>query len=130
MSGETNLGLILNTLKPELNAGEYVFCCVDKGDLAIDNIIGLFKEKEGWTMVLEKSAADERQLKYDGIFAWITLTVHSSLNGVGLTAAFSNALAKADIGCNVIAGFYHDHLFVPKGQEIRALEALQRLSAV
>jgi hypothetical protein len=55
------------------------------------------------------------------------LTIHSDLAAVGLTAAFSAALARDGISCNVIAGLHHDHLFVPwdrRGDALRALEAL------
>ena len=60
--------------------------------------------------------------------AWITLTVHSDLSAVGLTAAFSQALARAGISCNVVAGVCHDHLFVPVGQAQDALDALRALA--
>ncbi|MBM2577458.1 ACT domain-containing protein [Jannaschia sp. Os4] len=58
--------------------------------------------------------------------AWITLDVFSDLEGVGLTAAVSTALANAGIACNVVAGRSHDHLFVP---EARAAEAMDILRA-
>ena len=61
--------------------------------------------------------------------AWITLEVHSSLAAVGLTAAFAGALAQANISCNVIAGYYHDHLFVARDDAERALSTLRALAA-
>jgi hypothetical protein len=54
--------------------------------------------------------------------------VHSSLEATGLTAAFSTALSNANISCNVIAAYYHDHIFVSKEDSVKALEVLQQLS--
>jgi len=68
------------------------------------------------------------KLPYDFIASWITLSVHSDLNAVGLTAAFSNALAQNKISSNVISGYYHDHIFVPKKEEKKALQTLKELS--
>jgi hypothetical protein len=61
--------------------------------------------------------------------AWITLTVHSDLEAVGLTAAVSVALGAAGISCNVVAGTYHDHLFVPAQKAADAMAALRKLQA-
>ncbi|MNG35746.1 hypothetical protein D3C84_1225580 [compost metagenome] len=61
--------------------------------------------------------------------AWITLQVHSSLAAVGLTAAFASALGQANISCNVIAGYHHDHLFVAQADAERALAVLRQLAA-
>ena len=57
----------------------------------------------------------------------ITLQIHSSLTGVGLTAAVATALKSEDIPCNVLAASFHDHLFVPAEMAEAALEALERL---
>jgi len=128
MTGETNLSKLLKTMHPILNDGDYVFCTISTAQ-AIDpsKIIGSFKEKEGLTIILDKNVADSLKLHYTYIAAWITLTIHSSLEGVGFTAAFSNALAKAGIGCNVIAAYYHDHIFVAKQDAEKAIAVLEQL---
>ncbi|HEY8928532.1 MAG TPA: ACT domain-containing protein [Mucilaginibacter sp.] len=129
MSGETNLNQLLRTMSPELKAGDYVFCTVnDVSAIDRNHIIGSFKEAEGWTIILEKEQADKKRLSYSYIAAWITLTVHSSLETVGLTAAFATALGNAGISCNVVAAFYHDHIFVAKKDAERAMEVLRQLS--
>ena len=74
----------------------------------------MFKEEEGYTIILKKEMADSLNLEYSFVAAWITLTVYSSLEAVGLTAAFTKALSDEGISCNIVAGYYHDHLFVDK----------------
>ena len=131
MPGETNLAQLLKTMHPTLNEGDYVFCTVplqQSVDPAV--IIGSFKEKEGLTIILSKDEADKLNLTYTYIAAWITLTVHSSLEAVGLTAAFSAALAKESISCNVIAAYYHDHIFVAKADAEKAIKVLKALAAI
>ncbi|MGP2552212.1 ACT domain-containing protein [Mucilaginibacter rubeus] len=64
--------------------------------------------------MLKKETADKLNLEYSYIAAWITLTIHSSLEAPGLTAVFATALANENISCNVVAAYYHDHIFVAK----------------
>jgi hypothetical protein len=129
MQGETNLSVLLKTLTPEHNEGDYVFCTLPAEQrIDVSKIVGWFKEKEGATCILDKKVADELNLPYQFVAAWITLTAHSSLNAIGLTAAFSTALAEARISCNVIAGYYHDHIFVAKHDADKAMEVLRKLS--
>ncbi len=129
MTGETQLSTLIKNMSPQLNDGEYVFVSVDNLD-KIDRKISLceFKEAEGTTVILEKNRADALNLSYDYVAAWITLTVHSALEAVGLTARFSTELANHNISCNVVAGYYHDHIFVDKSAAEKALNALKTLA--
>ena len=128
MEGETNLNTILKNLNPVLNDGKYVFTKVDSIDhIPFSKILFLFKEKEGITVVLEKRFAEELNLSFSYVASWITLEVHSSLAAVGLTAAFSQALGNADISCNVVAAYLHDHIFVDESDALRAMDVLLKL---
>ncbi len=124
MAGVTDLDELLLTLRPEVRDGEYVIV-VSEADLPAEATI---RETEGTTLVLRREHADAAGIPYDFVAAWITLTVHSDLAAVGLTAAFSTALADAGISCNVLAGYHHDHLLVPVARRDDALEVLAALS--
>jgi hypothetical protein len=130
MSGETSLNMLLRSMSPALNPGEYVFASVPEGsDLQRVQVIGSFREREGLTVIIERLEAESLGLACGYVMAWITLNVHSSLEAVGLTAAFATALGEAGISCNVIAGFYHDHLFVGKDDAQKAMTVLRELAA-
>lgn len=129
MSGETSLSTLLSHLSPRLNPGTYVFCSLaspSPEQLAV--ALGSFREAEGMTLILPREIAEHMGLDYDYQAAWITLEVHSALAAVGLTAAFATALAGADISCNVIAGYHHDHLFVAQADAQRAMDVLRALA--
>lgn len=129
MSGETNLKNLIREMNPILNVGEYVFSTVsDINTVLRSDTLFEFKEEEGTTIILSKEKADKLNLPYHYIASWITLKVHSSLEAVGLTAAFSTELTKHNISCNVVAGYYHDHIFLDKKDEQKAMKALKNLS--
>ena len=129
MSGEKDLERLLKSMKPEHVSGDYVFCKVEKFEnLDWNNVVMLFKEKEAITLILKKEIADQLQLDYSVVMSWITLTVHSSLEAVGLTAAFSKALSEKNISCNVVAAYYHDHIFVNQKDIDEAMKVLNTFS--
>ena len=128
MAGETQLSALLGSMRPELHPGEYVFTSTP--DAAVPAGVApvvTVREEEGLTMVVPKEHADRLGLEYDYVAGWITLRVHSALEAVGLTAAVSAALANRGISCNVVAGFYHDHLFVPHDSADQAVKLLEDL---
>ena len=132
MAAETDLARMLATLSPELVDGEFVFCSFahdDYGDRAALRPIAAIREAEGLTLVVPRARADEQGIDYESVFRQITLRLHSSLDAVGLTAAFAQRLTEHGISANVIAGYYHDHIFVQAETAepaLRALEALAR----
>ncbi|EHH2535415.1 ACT domain-containing protein [Vibrio parahaemolyticus] len=131
MSGITDLDELLRSMSPKLAESEFVFCTVSGvlTDYVELNPVATFIESEGLTLVLEKSAAEKAGLSFNGTYSQITLTVHSSLEAVGLTAAVASKLASKGISANVIAAYYHDHIFVQNGKAEAAVSALEEFSA-
>ena len=117
-------------MRPVLIPGRYAFVTLPPHQsLDLHSIIASVREPEGLSVVLTEEHANGFGLKASYIAAWITLTVHSDLAAVGLTAAFSNALAQAGLSCNVVAGNHHDHVFVAHEQAQMAMTVLQSLQA-
>lgn len=116
-------------MAPRLDPVRYCFMVIspDTAPQALGAAIGTFREDEGVTAIVPELVA--RELGDEGpAFARITLMVHSSLEGVGLTAAVSSALAGAGIACNMVAAYHHDHVFVPFERAEEALTILENLA--
>lgn len=129
MAGETDLQRLLKTLDPQLNAGLYAFCSLSEEEAWDPRaVVMAFREAEGLTLIAPQAHADQQGWQYDYVAAWITLRVHSALEAVGLTAAFSQALGREGISCNVVAALHHDHIFVAPQDAERAMAALRRLA--
>lgn len=127
MSGETNLQVLLANMKPRLRPETFVFCTLPHaayGDLAHLEPMASFAEDEGLTLVISQERADGEGLEYEGTFRCVSLEVHSSLEAVGLTAAVATALGNHGISANMLAGFFHDHVFVPSDRAELAMTVL------
>lgn len=125
-----NLHELLCTMRPEKNEGVYVFARVPLDfETASLHPIATVREPEGLTVVVEERHARAAGLAPLLRAAWITLKVHSDLRSVGLTAAVASGLAQADISCNMLAGAWHDHIFVPVELGDCAMAALLEMQA-
>ncbi|QIG54631.1 ACT domain-containing protein [Altererythrobacter sp. BO-6] len=116
-------------MAPRLDPVHYCFMVVTPSTVpqALGAAIGTFREDEGVTAIVPEPLA--RELGEEGpAFARITLMVHSSLEGFGLTAAVASTLAEHGIACNMVAAYHHDHAFVPAADGERALALLEALS--
>lgn len=126
-TGETDLAVLLRSMRPDLFEGDWFFGTVPPGT-AVD-AAATVREPEGLSVLVDRAEAERLGLDTTAPFRWITLRVHSSLEAVGLTAAVSRVLAERGISCNVVAGAFHDHLLVPAARAEDALAALERLSS-
>ena len=119
MGGERDLSRLLEALNPRLYSERYGFSATADPALR-DGQFAIVREEEGLTAV---------QVDPVGEWARISLGVHSSLEAVGLTAALSKRLADRGISANIVAGLFHDHLFVPWQRRDEALGCLRAPNA-
>lgn len=130
-AGETDLAILLATLQPELSREEFVILHFDGGWQQVGELApwAVISEEEGLTVIIERERAAASGLGSEALFRRITLQVHSSLEAVGLTAAVAGQLSRYGISANVVAGCYHDHIFVPAPRGEEALAALEKLAS-
>jgi len=123
--GETDLDVLLESMRPELREGVFVFATVDTAfDHSQVKAQMVFREAEGVTLILAQAAAEEQGIAYEFPSRMITLNIHSSLEAVGFMARITTLLAKRGISVNPVSGFYHDHLFVPVDRADDAIRIL------
>jgi len=123
--GETDLDKMLATLRVERRPGVFTYAAVRApAPELLAAAHGVVTEGDLTTLVLPVEAAERASLPVELEMAWLSLTVQSSLEAVGLTAAFSATLGKAGIPCNVLAGFHHDHILVPVDRAQQAIDVL------
>ena len=122
MSGEADLTALLAGLSAVRRAGVWRF---ETGPAHPGGSAVLaFQEREGWTSILPATATT----RPDNRWIWLEMSVQSDLNAVGFLAAIAKALAGAGVPCNAVAGFYHDHIFVPENKADTAIKAIDALA--
>ncbi len=129
-TGESDLLTLIAQMSPSLDDQIWAFVSVDdvSSEYLAEHALATFRETEGTTLIVPWERAEEFDVSSEPM-ARITLNIHSSLEAVGLTAAVSQALASEAISANMVAGFYHDHIFVPQTAGERAVACLTLLSA-
>ncbi len=130
MAGEKDIKKLLKNMTPMLCKKEYVFVTTSKkiDEISELNPLCTFMEEEGLTLIVEKDIAISNGLKFEAVFKKITLKIHSSLEAVGLTAAVATQLKNYNISANVVAAYYHDHIFVQSHLSEKALNCLNELT--
>ncbi len=129
-SGETDLATILDSISVSVRPDRYVLVALPEGAVLPtlgNGVAALVTENEGTTAIATVERASEQRWEYEFVASWLTIDVHSSLEAVGLTAAFSAQLGRRGIPCNVVAGFYHDHILVPVDKTDEAVDAIEAL---
>lgn len=125
MSGNTNLQEVLNSLQVSCDEVEYGFATVADDTTAFNGeVLCVFHEAEGLTIIASKNYLSAKSFAFEGTYAKLTIEVHTSLELVGLTAVLAKALADNGISANVIAAYYHDHVFVQYDVRQKAADIL------
>jgi len=131
MSGNTNLNEVLKSLQISCDDKKYGFSSIkdNKSELSSE-VLATFQEQEGLTLIATQDYLQKNDIAFDGPFAKLTIEVHTSLSLVGLTATLAAQLTKHNISANVVAAFYHDHIFVQYDLKQKAVEVLLDLKNI
>lgn len=119
---------MIRAMDPVLAPGRFVFCTVAESSALLTHAQASFREDGALSLLLSVELAESEGHAIDLPMRQITLRVHSSLLGVGLTAAVASALADQSSPCNMVAAARHDHVFVPEDMAKRALSSLRDLA--
>ncbi|MCQ0093886.1 ACT domain-containing protein [Roseovarius sp. M141] len=125
MAGGHDLKHLLSGMAPVLDDDIYVFVTLPERDVPPGLCPRMtMQEGEGTTVIITRDAAMAAGLRYEFPCRMITLNVHSALDAIGFLAKVTTRLAGLGMGVNPVAGFYHDHLFVPLDRARDAMTAL------
>ena len=129
---ERDLSALLSTLSVKRREGVWRFEIISADQASWVELVNLretrqiamlFQEEEGLTVI--KTATDETE--EDNRWVWLELSVYSDLQAVGFLAKVAEALTTANVPCNAIAAYHHDHIFVPQALADAAVKAIEAL---
>jgi uncharacterized protein len=126
--GETDLTVLLASMKPELAAEEYVFATFTDVVPASLQPLCMFRETAGTTVIVTHDSADQEKIPYTYPCRMITVAVHSDLAAIGFLAVITSKLAAKGISVNAVSAYYHDYLFVPSERAAEAILVLEALT--
>jgi uncharacterized protein len=131
MPGLMDLSEVLRTLHVSCDEVRYGFASVTGAAISrSEKVLGTFLEDEGLTLIATEEYFKQEGIAHQGPFARLKIEVHTSLELVGLTGLLAAELAKREIPANLIAAYFHDHIFVPYDVRAKALEAIMELKQV
>ncbi len=131
MTGQTNFQAVLNSMQVVCDDLEYGFATVPTGtEVDPKAVLGVFQEMEGLTLLATCGYLESKDITFEGPFAKLSIDVHTSLELVGLTAVLATKLAESNVSANVVAAYYHDHVFVQYDLRQKAAEVLNALKQV
>jgi uncharacterized protein len=142
--GELSLSTLLKSLTVVQHPSTYVFATIltsSQLPVPLSDVLLVFQEpctsslsssisntaSEMTTLILTQDLAIKYSIDYTFPSTMLTCNVHSSLDAVGFMAEMGRVLTAEGIGCNVIAGYFHDHLFVPIERAADAVSVLEGL---
>jgi hypothetical protein len=129
MSGITDLKQTLQSIKVSCDDIQDSFTSIkDESKVSREKVLATFHENGQLAVIAPKDYLDDLGIENEGPYAKLTIEVHTSLELVGLTAVMATKLADNGISANVVAAFYHDHVFVQyqlREKAIRLLESLK-----
>lgn len=129
MAGIRDLNQMLRSLSVSRRPEVWTMVSVAAPVPLSETVAAVITETEGTTVVVTVEEANHRGWPIEFRAAWLTLEIHSDLEGVGLTAAVSTALAEAGIPANMLAGFFHDHILVPEDRAADAMKIIEGLAS-
>jgi hypothetical protein len=124
------LHLLLTSMEPILEAGEFVFVSLPaerQPGLQPEAVISSFREKEGITFIVRREESERVGLPATFPCRMIRLNIVSDLEAIGFLARILTELAARGISVNPVSGYHHDYLFVPVRHAETALEVLRHL---
>jgi hypothetical protein len=128
MPGITDLQQTLSSIKVVCDDVQYGFASIpDSFGIDSEKVLATFHENGRLAVIAPKSYLDPKGIDSEGPYAKLTIDVHTSLELVGLTAVMAAKLAEHGISANVVAAFYHDHVFVQYKLREKAASLLEDL---